>query len=113
MQFRMPAVQLGPFVIRQRSDGAVGARAVKQAGGILVVQNPLTARYSGIPGAIAPSSIDVVADIGHIGVLLHDLLTGESDKGRQEDRETVTAMLEQIHDASGIDFSSYKQATVV
>jgi len=42
------------------SDGAVGAREVKLAGGTVVVQNPETASYPGMPNALAPTAVDIV-----------------------------------------------------
>jgi two-component system CheB/CheR fusion protein len=93
-------------------DGAAGARAVKEAGGMVVVQNPQTAQFSGMPGAIAPPLVDVVADLDSIGPLLHDLLTGAYTPSRPAENRTMRALLEQLHDASGIDFSNYKMPTI-
>src|SRR5205823_14537754 len=45
------------------SDGAAGARAVKEAGGMVVIQNPHTAQFAAMPAAIAPPLVDVMADL--------------------------------------------------
>lgn len=58
------------------TDGAEGARAVKAYGGTVIVQNPETARFPGMPMAVASSTIDIVADLEAIGPLLVDLLSG-------------------------------------
>ncbi len=95
------------------SDGASGARAVKEAGGMVVIQNPQTAQFAGMPRAIAPPLVDVVADLESIGPLLHDLLTGAYTPSRPAENRTLRALLEQLHDASGIDFSRYKTPTIL
>src|SRR3712207_4792620 len=58
------------------SDGASGAVEVKTAGGTVIVQNPQTARYPGMPLSLSPSIVDVEADLEQIGPMLYDLLGG-------------------------------------
>ncbi len=58
------------------ADGAAGAQGVKALGGTVIVQNPATAAFAGMPLAVPPSAIDVVADLDAIGPLLGDLLSG-------------------------------------
>src|SRR4051812_2924997 len=45
------------------SDGANGARLVKEAGGTVVIQNPETASFPGMPLSLAPTTVDIVADL--------------------------------------------------
>jgi two-component system CheB/CheR fusion protein len=94
------------------SDGAAGARAVKQAGGMVVVQNPQTAQFPGMPGAIAPPLVDVVAEIEAIGPLLRDLLMGTYVPSQPAENPALRALLTQLHDVSGIDFAQYKAPTI-
>jgi PAS domain S-box-containing protein len=58
------------------SDGAAGARAVKAAGGTVVVEEPATAAFSETRHVSTPASVDVVARLDEIGPLLRDLLAG-------------------------------------
>src|SRR5438093_10215980 len=58
------------------SDGADGARLVKEAGGTVIIQNPQPAHFPGMPLSLAPTTVDIVADLEMIGPLLGDLLTG-------------------------------------
>jgi two-component system CheB/CheR fusion protein len=60
------------------SDGAAGAIEVKRAGGVVIIQNPQTARFPSMPSALPPSIVDFQADIERIGPLLYNLLTGAS-----------------------------------
>lgn len=95
------------------SDGSAGAWHVKQAGGAVVIENPATALFSSMPGSISPSLVDASADLDSIGGVLRDLLAmgGTTPSGR-EGRE-FAQLLEQLRERSGIDFSTYKPATIV
>src|ERR687886_713200 len=103
---------IGVILTGTGSDGAAGARAVKEAGGMVVIQNPHTAQFAGMPAAIAPPLVDVVADLEAIGSLLHDLLTGADTPATPDENGTLNALLEQLQEASGIDFSRYKLPTI-
>jgi two-component system, chemotaxis family, CheB/CheR fusion protein len=94
-------------------DGAAGARDVKSMGGTVVVQNPDTASYPSMPLALAPTSIDIVAELDALGPLLHDLVTGVHEPTRPDDERLLRAFLDQLRDRSGIDFGSYKRATIL
>jgi two-component system, chemotaxis family, CheB/CheR fusion protein len=94
------------------SDGAAGARRVKEAGGTVVIQNPRTAPYPAMPQALDPTTVDVIADVDAMGPLLHDLLTGAyTPRGPREDRQ-LRAFLAELRERSGIDFSPYKEPTI-
>lgn len=94
------------------SDGTQGAVAVKQAGGTVVIQNPVTAAYPGMPQSLAPHTVDIVADIERIGPIVHDLLTGVTVLPRGDDEPEFHALLEQVRLRTGIDFRGYKPATI-
>lgn len=95
------------------SDGAVGAREVKLAGGTVVVQNPETASYPGMPNALAPTAVDIVAELEAIGPLLHELVTGAHIPGRPDDEHLLGIFLDELRERSGIDFNTYKRATIL
>ena len=94
------------------SDGAEGAREVKQSGGVVIIENPDTAAYSAMPSALAPSTVDIVADLGQIGPLLGQLVAGAYTLDPMDDAAILDAFLAQVRAHSGIDFSTYKQATI-
>src|SRR5260370_6301409 len=58
------------------SDGAAGARLVKKGGGTVVIQDPSTAAFPGMPLALAPTTVDIVAPPQRMGSLLSQLLAG-------------------------------------
>lgn len=95
------------------SDGASGAQAVKAAGGTVIIENPATAAYPGMPGSVAPDLVDFVSDLRQIGPLLHELLTrdrGPADLGVDELLEIVFSYVRQ---QSGIDFHRYKRPSIL
>lgn len=95
------------------SDGSAGAWHVKQAGGAVVVEDPATALFPSMPRSISPSLVDETADLESIADVVSGLLAagGAAPKGR-EGRE-FTAVLDRIRERSGIDFSTYKTATII
>ena len=94
------------------SDGADGARRVKELGGTVVIQNPKTASHPEMPLSLAPTTVDIVAEMDAIGPLLKDLLTGTYTSVEPDDDRRMRALLEQVRTRSGIDFSSYKEPTI-
>ena len=94
------------------SDGAVGARAVKEQGGMVIIQNPSTAKYSGMPASLSPSIVDIVADADRIGPLLNDLVSGTYVAAPPKSDRQLQPLLEKMRERAGIDFSMYKMATI-
>lgn len=95
------------------SDGTAGALAVKQAGGTVIIQDPDTAAYPGMPQSLAPETVDVVAELAEIGPLLHRLLAGETLPPPANGEPALHALLEQLRAQSGLDFRLYKRATIL
>ena len=61
------------------SDGAMGVRAVKSRGGTVIVEDPETAEFRGMPeAALATGSVDFVLPINEIATVL----TGLVEAGR-------------------------------
>ncbi|MHB8620903.1 MAG: chemotaxis protein CheB, partial [Chloroflexota bacterium] len=94
------------------SDGTIGAREVKKAGGTVIIENPETARFPGMPESLAPTTVDVVANLQDIGPLLHKLLTGEYQLNHDDHDAALGDFLEHLRDQQGIDFSAYKTPTI-
>jgi two-component system CheB/CheR fusion protein len=95
------------------SDGADGARQVKEAGGTIIIQNPQTASFPAMPLSLAPTTVDIVADLEAIGPLLYDLLTGAYTPPPPDQDRRMRALLEQLRSRSGIDFAQYRQPTIL
>jgi two-component system CheB/CheR fusion protein len=116
--FESAATVFGPGLIAviltgSGSDGSAGAWHVKEAGGTVVIENPATAMFPSMPSSIAPSLVDVTADLDSIGSVLCDLLAAGNRPADGSDHEELRELLERIHERSGIDFGSYKPATIM
>lgn len=94
------------------SDGADGARRVKELGGTVVIQNPQTATHPEMPLSLAPTTVDVVAELEAIGPLLNELLAGTYAPVHPDDDRRMRTLLERVRTRSGIDFSAYREPTI-
>jgi two-component system CheB/CheR fusion protein len=96
------------------SDGASGAVEVKDAGGTVIVQNPHTARYPGMPMAIPPTVVDHILDLEEIGSLLNELAAGfpviSHTRGTKNPLQEI---LDMISRQAKIDFQQYKPSTIM
>src|SRR4051794_29183182 len=96
------------------SDGAAGANAVKKAGGTVIIQDPETAKYPGMPLSLAPSTVDIVADLDEVGQVLGSLLQEASDLVESTDQSSaVVSLLERVREQNGLNFRSYKMPTIM
>ncbi|HET7270715.1 MAG TPA: CheR family methyltransferase, partial [Rubrobacter sp.] len=95
------------------SDGAAGAGVVKKAGGTVIIQNPRTAKYPGMPQSLAPNTVDIVAELDAIGEIIHGLLTSYPVPEEPDEQVALNALLEEVRERNGIDFSGYKTPTIM
>ena len=94
------------------SDGSAGVWHVKQAGGTRVIENPATAMFPSMPSSIPGSLVDATADLDSIGSVVGDFLKAGHPPAEGPDRDELRELLQRINERSGIDFSSYKPATI-
>ncbi|KKB07377.1 chemotaxis protein [Devosia chinhatensis] len=99
------------------ADGTTGLRAIKEHGGISVVQDPSTAKYDGMPvSAVGTGLVDFVAPPGEIIDRLHAFFNRYSGAERQEASvvaDHVDDLCQVLRAAVGHDFSGYKRSTLV
>ena len=95
------------------SDGSAGARAVKKAGGTVIIQNPRTAAHSEMPRSLAPTTVDIVANLEGIGPVLNDLLAGIEVPPKPDEKKKLESFLEEVRTRHGVDFGSYKTPTIM
>ncbi len=108
---------IGVVLSGSGSDGSRGAEAIRQNGGVVLVQDPETAKFDGMPCAsIARGSATFIAAPDKLAAILHRLASGETMGAINGDRpiETnpKTMILARLRDRFGSDFSLYKNATV-
>jgi two-component system CheB/CheR fusion protein len=94
------------------SDGASGAHAVKAAGGTVVIENPATASFPSMPASLAPTTVDIVANLDRVGPLLSDLLKGVAPDEASDANRSLQALLDDVREHNDIDFSHYKLPTI-
>ncbi|HKY41821.1 MAG TPA: chemotaxis protein CheB [Pyrinomonadaceae bacterium] len=95
------------------SDGAAGAVDVKNAGGVVIIQNPETAAYPSMPLSLPPTAVDHVVDMEQIGPLLHDLLKGIDLPMTEKADDPLRDLLTQVSAQTNIDFRNYKTSTIL
>lgn len=100
------------------SDGALGVRAIKESGGIILVQDEHTAKFDGMPqSAIATGIVDAVLAADKMGNFLMDYIAHPfsqgKDKALPEELDSLSKVLMLLRDSCGVDFSYYKESTVV
>jgi two-component system, chemotaxis family, CheB/CheR fusion protein len=100
------------------ADGAIGVRAVKEAGGIILVQDPEEAEYSSMPrSAIASGVADFILPVRDLAARLVELIRIKKVVKQPEepevDEELLRRVLAHLRVRTGHDFSKYKRSTVL
>ena len=106
------------------ADGAAGVEAIRREGGTVLVQDPVTAKYSGMPtSAIATGEVDFILPIPVLAQKL-SVIAGHPDVGPLEPQRgpagplppedpILANLLTLVHTTTKADFSHYKQSTVM
>lgn len=103
------------------SDGTLGTRAIKEAGGMIMVQDEQSAKFDGMPrSSIATGLVDFILEPSKMPEALLNFIehpfirksrTSESILGK--DLDTLTKITLILRDYCGIDFSYYKENTII
>lgn len=102
------------------SDGTRGIRAIKEAGGMVMVQDGASAKFDGMPGtAIATGLADYIIPPQDMPAELHKFIRHPFVAGNpvekpaaQEESDIYSKILALVRKQTGIDFSAYKPSTV-
>ncbi|MEE7475128.1 chemotaxis protein [Methylobacterium hispanicum] len=100
------------------ADGTTGLRAVKEHGGVCVVQQPDTARYDGMPvSAVGTGLVDFVQPPGEIVNCLSAFFRRRGSDPLDEREELLADHVDDLcrvlRSAVGHDFSGYKRTTLI
>jgi chemotaxis protein methyltransferase CheR/two-component system CheB/CheR fusion protein len=121
------------------SDGVAGCRAIKAAGGLTLAQEPTEAKHAGMPEAVIAAGLaDLVMPVEMVGERLAARFSGAAapmavaapalagspkgvtatvDSGEAvisaAERSELELLQRQVLEATGIDFSSYKEETLL
>lgn len=98
------------------ADGSEGLRAVKEAGGLTLVQDPETAKYDGMPkSAVATGLVDKVIAVSDMPAAIRDYFD-RSQSGMlhlPDLTDFLLAICEELRHRLGHDFSQYKRSTML
>ena len=102
------------------SDGTQGLQSIKEAGGTVLVQDPNTAEFDGMPtNAIATGIVDRVLSPVKIAQLLYEFLTSPLNTEDIErshsliiDSRRIKKITDLLVEHQQLDFSHYKKSTI-
>lgn len=106
------------------TDATKGARAIKEAGGMVVVQDPETAKFDGMPrSAIDTGFVDyvlpparmpeeILAYTRNIPLPVSAAMEEEDEKEEGADEVVLEQILDLVRSQTQTDFTNYKQATI-
>ncbi|HUW51093.1 MAG TPA: chemotaxis protein CheB [Sulfuricella sp.] len=110
---------IGVILSGMGSDGALGLRAIKEKGGLTLVQEPLSAKFDGMPrSAIDAGLADIVAAPEalpeHIvAYLRHAYLPGRLEPTlERKSQSALEKVVILLRERTGNDFSLYKKNTL-
>lgn len=98
------------------SDGSRGIKSIKDGGGIVIVQDPISAQFDGMPkSAILTGNFDSIHEPSKIAEFLIDLSKKYKSNKFDNDlefKENFSKILTLIQNYSKIDFNAYKVNTL-
>jgi two-component system CheB/CheR fusion protein len=100
------------------SDATLGVRAIKEAGGTVMVQDEGSAKFSAMPNSAAAAGLaDYVLPPAEMArelllFIRHPLVAHAKDAALRVGETTMQKIVSLIHEQTDIDFTSYKQNTV-
>ncbi|MDB6119149.1 MAG: putative chemotaxis CheB/CheR fusion protein [Verrucomicrobiaceae bacterium] len=101
------------------SDGTLGVKAIKEAGGMVMVQDSASSKFSGMPDSAAATGLAdyTLPPAGMAAELLkfiqHPLTHHAPGAGLKVGEATMQKIFALVQDQTAIAFSEYKQSTVV
>ena len=113
------AHSVGVILSGMGSDGTLGIKAIKELGGLVLTQEPASAKFDSMPRcAIESGMVDIVAPVGDlpgkiIDYLRHGRIFAERKTPLEEkDQSALEKALILIRTQTGQDFSLYKKSTI-
>ena len=103
------------------SDGTLGTRAIKEAGGMVMAQDEHSAKFDGMPrSSISTGLVDFIMPPSEMPEALMNYLkhpfidqSSSTESILKEDVDNLTKVMMLLRDYCGIDFSYYKENTII
>lgn len=101
------------------SDGSRGIKTIKEGGGIVMVQDPITAQFDGMPNSsIATNQVDFILDPKSLGntfakLSTNNMLLVKEDLNSETHENLIVSILTELFKFSNIDFRKYKRNTIL
>lgn len=112
---------IGVILSGTGSDGSRGLRAIKENGGLVIVQDEKSAKFDGMPrSAIATNLVDYILPPEHmaremLNYVQHPCLISDPAVKRviSQDDDSLSKIFALLRTSSSVDFTYYKQTTMV
>ncbi|HKL03434.1 MAG TPA: CheR family methyltransferase, partial [Cryomorphaceae bacterium] len=111
---------IGVILSGTGSDGTLGLKAIKEVGGLTIVQDPTTAQFDGMPqSCISTGVVDKVMAVkdmpGYIAKVISTKpsITAKYDDGEKSAQVELDKILNLIKNKTGRDFNRYKSTTIL
>lgn len=114
----MQARSIGVILSGMGSDGSLGLKSIKEKNGIVLVQDPSTARFDGMPRSASEAVIaDIVAPANELPAKLIAFLSfspvpGNDIEAEAKNKSNLEKIVILLREQSGHDFSQYKKNTL-
>ena len=110
-----PKRSIGVILSGTGADGSIGMKALYDAGGFTIAQDPNEAEYDGMPkSAIASGAVDLILPVGKIAAALVDPAQRQArpDTEQSSDPSCLPEIIELLRTSTTHDFSLYKMGTL-
>jgi two-component system CheB/CheR fusion protein len=107
---------IGVILSGMGTDGTEGAKAIKNAGGMVIARNPEGSEFSSMPSnAIATGKVDFVLEPHQMPGAIQDYVTHADNlmANIKEDERYIMPIIEVIKEQLPLDFTEYKQTTIL
>lgn len=106
---------IGIILSGMGSDGSMGLRAIKEKGGLVLVQDPASAKFDSMPrSAIEAVSADIVAPVNDLPAKLLSIFNKDKNINVKPDRDIsgLEKIIILLRTQTGHSFSQYKKNTI-
>ena len=103
------------------SDGTLGIRAIKEYGGLTMVQDDKSAKFDGMPrSSISTGMIDLILPPSELAEELSNYFKHPFVQKKEQildqinkDENQLSKVIAILRDVKGVDFSNYKENTII